>query len=185
MNDENIVYLYLKRNESAISETKQIYGKKLNRLSYNIVKNMEDATECESDTYLKAWNTIPPNEPKKYLFSYLAKITRNVSINLYNKGKSQKRFAHIVELTHEMEECIPNPSDDFNVLESFLTDVINKFLYTLGDTERTVFVKRYWFAESIKDVANATGFSESKIKSMLMRTRNKMKKYFESEGVEI
>lgn len=186
MNDEMIVDLYLSRNQNAISETQQIYGKRLNHLSFNIVKNKEDANECENDTYLNAWNNIPPNSPKDFLFSFLAKITRNISLNLYNKYHTQKRFAHIVELTREMEECIPNPNDqDMKISESDLTKTINKFLYSLKNIEREIFVSRYWYSESIKEIAITYNFSESKIKSMLMRIRNKMKKYFESEGVEL
>ncbi len=186
MNDEIIVDLYLHRNETAISQTQQTYGKKLNCLAFNIVKNEEDANECENDTYLSAWNNIPPKSPKTYLFSFLAKITRNISINLYNKNHTQKRFAHITTLTNEMEECIPNPSDcAFEISESDLTDTINKFLYSLKDIEREIFVKRYWYAESVKEIAITYNFSESKIKSMLMRVRNKMKDYFESEGIEL
>ena len=179
MNDEMIVDLYLSRDESAISETQHMYGKRLNSLSFNIVKNEEDANECENDTYLSTWNNIPPKSPKTYLFSFLAKITRNISLNLYNKNHTQKRFAHITTLTQEMEECIPNPNDDdMKISESDLTETINKFLYTLKEVEREIFVNRYWYAESIKEISTIYDFSESKVKSMLMRTRNKLKKYF-------
>lgn len=186
MNDEKIVELYINRNEVAISETQKMYGAKLNRLSYNIIKNRDDADECENDTYLQAWNNIPPKSPGKYLFSFLAKITRNITINLYKKNHTQKRFAHIVELTREMEECIPSPSDEYaTISDSDLTENISKFLYTIKPTEREIFVKRYWYAMSVIEIAVSYNFTESKVKSMLMRTRNKLKKYFESEGIEI
>lgn len=186
MNDEIIVDFYLQKDEKALSESAAKYGTRLKRISFNIVQNMSDAEECENDTYLSAWNSIPPNSPKQYLFSFLAKITRNLSINLYNKNHTQKRYANVVELTKEMEECIPSPNDEVcKITETELTESISKFLKTLAKEERAVFVTRYWYSEPIKEVANKFGISESKTKSMLMRTRNKLKKYFESEGLEL
>lgn len=186
MNDEMIVNLFLQRNENAISQTQSLYGKKLNRLSYNIVRNISDAEECENDTYLSAWNNIPPKSPKTYFFPFLAKITRNLSINLYNKNHTQKRYANVVELTKEMEECIPSPSDEIcKITDNELAKTISSFLNSLIKLERDVFVTRYWYSMSIKEVSSAFGISESKTKSMLMRTRNKLKQYFESEGLEL
>ncbi|MEG2191886.1 MAG: RNA polymerase sigma factor [Oscillospiraceae bacterium] len=186
MNDEMIVELYLARDETAITQTQALYGNRLKRLSFNIVNNLEDATECENDTYLSAWNSIPPKSPKTYLFSFLAKITRNISINLYNKNHTQKRYAHIVELTQEMEECIPSPSDDeMKISQNVLTETINSFLLSLPSTEREIFVTRYWYAESIKAIAKQFNSSESKVKSILFRTRNKLKKYFEKENFDL
>lgn len=186
MDDEMIVELYIRRDQKALSESAVKYGVKLKRISFNIVKNMSDAEECENDTYLAAWNSIPPNSPKHYLFSFLAKISRNISINLYNKNHRKKRYAHIVELSKEMEECIPSPSDDICKIEdSELTECISKFLKELSDEERNIFVLRYWFAEPIKGVAKQFKMSESKTKSMLMRIRNKLRKYLEREGLEL
>lgn len=186
MNDEIIVDLYLQKDEKAIFESSKKYGTKLKRISFNIVQNISDAEECENDTYLSAWNSMPPHSPKQYLFSFLAKIIRNLSINLYNKNRAQKRYANIVELTKEMEECIPSPNDEVcKITETELTESISKFLRTLAKEERAVFVTRYWYSEPIKEIANKFGISGSKVKSMLMRTRNKLKKYFESEGLEL
>ncbi|NCC84243.1 MAG: RNA polymerase sigma factor [Clostridia bacterium] len=186
MHDEMIVDLYLQKDEKAIAESSCKYGIKLKRISFNIVQNISDAEECESDTYLSAWNSIPPKSPKTYLFSFLAKIIRNLSINCYNKNHTKKRYANVVELTKEMEECIPSPSDEAcKTTEIELTKSISKFLKTLAKEERDVFVTRYWYSEPIKAVANKFGISESKTKSMLMRTRNKLKKHFESEGLEL
>ncbi len=186
MNGETIVDLYLQKDEKAIFESSSKYGTKLKRISFNIVQNISDAEECENDTYLSAWNSIPPNSPKQYLFSFLAKIIRNLSINLYNKNHTQKRYANIVELTKEMEECIPSPNDEVcKITETELAESISKFLKTLAKEEQAVFVTRYWYSEPIKEVTNKFGISESKTKSMLMRTRNKLKKHFESEGLEL
>lgn len=186
MNDEMIVDLYLQKNQNAITESAVQYGTKLKQISFNIVQNISDAEECENDTYLSAWNSIPPHSPKKYLFSFLAKIIRNLSINLYNKNHTQKRYANMVELTKEMEECIPSPNDEIcKITEIELTESISRFLKTLAKEEQAIFVTRYWYSEPIKAVASKFGVSQSKTKSMLMRTRNKLKKHFESEGLEL
>ncbi len=184
MNDDKIVDLFLERNQTAIKETQIKYGSKLKRISYNILFNEEDVNECENDTYLNAWNSIPPKSPKSYLFSFLAKIIRNTSINLYNKNHAKKRISHIQELTKELEECIPSPSDDYLVLEeSNLTKHINEFLNLLKEDDRNIFILRYWFSYSIKDISKKYRVSDSKIKSSLFRTRNKMRNFFEDKGV--
>lgn len=186
MHDEMIVDLYKKRDEKAITETSRKYGRKLKRISFNIIQNISDAEECENDTYLAAWNSIPPKSPQTYFFSYLAKIIRNISINLYNRNHTKKRYANVVALSKEMEECIPSPNDEVcKITENELTESISTFLKTLREEERNVFVTRYWYSESIKKIANTFNISESKTKSMLMRTRNKLRKYFESEGLEL
>lgn len=186
MKDEVIVNLYLQKNQQAITESSTKYGAKLKQISFNIVKNISDAEECENDTYLSAWNSIPPHSPQKYLFSFLAKIIRNLSINLYNKSHSQKRYVNMVELTKEMEECIPSPNDEVcKITDGELAESVSRFLKSLPKEEQAVFVTRYWYSEPIKEVAIKFSISESKTKSMLMRTRNKLKKHFESEGLEL
>ncbi|MFI3255218.1 MAG: RNA polymerase sigma factor [Eubacteriales bacterium] len=182
MTDEQLVALFFARDEQAIVETKDNYGKKLQRIALRIVQNHEDAEECENDTYLSAWESIPPHNPKTYLFSYLAKITRNHSINLYNKQHTQKRYANIVVLTEEMEECIPNPTEEAVDSKLGLSEVLNKFLWKLPETQRNIFILRYWYGKSMEELAKDFGFSQSKVKSMLFRTRNKLKSHFESEG---
>lgn len=186
MNDEMIVDWYLEKNQNAIAESAVKYGTKLKRISFNIVQNMSDAEECENDTYLSAWNNIPPHSPKQYLFSFLAKIIRNLSINLYNKKHTQKRDMHLLELTKEMEECIPSPDHEACKIEDCeLIESINRFLKRLSKEEQGVFVTRYWYSEPIKEVANKFSISESKTKSMLMRTRAKLKQHFEREGLAL
>lgn len=171
MEDELIVELYLKKDESAIVESARKYGKSLRMISYNILRNFSDVQECENDTYFSAWNNIPPSNPKEYLFSFFGKIIRNLSFNLYKKNHRKKRFAHIVELSQEMEACIPAPSDEIcNMHDTELSEHINDFLSGLSEEEQSVFIRRYWFADSIKDIAKQFRISESKTKSMLMRT---------------
>lgn len=186
MKDTEIVDLYLRREEDAIKQTAKDYGTRLRKLSMNIVKNASDVDECENDTYLSAWKLIPPNEPRTYLFSFLAKIIRNHSINSYKRKHAKKRNTILVELTNEMQECIPSP----NHMESKITDdefgnILSNFLWSLEEEPRNVFLRRYWFADSIRDIANRFLMSESKVKSMLFRTRNHMRAYLEKEGYEL
>lgn len=186
MEDEKIVELYWQRDERALSESAEKYGARLQRISLNIVRNQPDAEECENDAYLSAWNSIPPKSPGNGLFPFLAKIVRSLSINCYRKNYAQKRFAPVTELTREMEECIPSPSDEPCKTEAAqLCREVSAFLRTLSREERNVFISRYWYAQSVREVAARYGISESKAKSMLMRTRGKLRKYFEKEGVRL
>ncbi len=181
MNDELIIEMYLKRDERAIAVTQEKYHQKLHRISHNLILNGEDASECVNDTYLKAWNNIPPSEPYGYFFSFLAKITRNLSLDAYRKKHRQKRSAEIISLTAEVEQCIPSKDlgSDGELVES-----INCFLHSVKQDERVAFVLRYWHFESISHIAKRMGFSESKVKSMLLRTRSKLRIHldFEKEG---
>ncbi len=181
MEDNTIVQLYLNRDESAIKFTKDIYGKRLNKLAYRILLNYQDSEECEQDTYLKAWNSIPPNVPK-YFFAYLAKICRFIAMDKLDWKNAKKRKAEIVELTQEMELCIPNPNDTETIDEQKLEVLLNNFLSSIKKENRVIFIRRYWFADSIKDISQMYKISESKVKSSLLRTRNKLKLFLESEG---
>lgn len=186
MKDTEIVDLYLRREETAIEHTAKEYSARLRRISLNILNNASDVDECENDTYLSAWKLIPPHEPRTYLFAFLAKIIRNHSINRCKWQHTKKRNTILVELTTEMQECIPAP----NSLECRITDdefgnILSTFLWSLEEEARNVFLRRYWFADSIRDIANRFHMSESKVKSMLFRTRNYMRDYLEKEGYEL
>lgn len=183
MNDKHLVALFFGRDEAAIAQTKSAYGKKLFRIANGILRNQQDAEECENDTYLSAWDSIPPHNPSNYFFAYLGKITRNNAINMYNKLHTKKRFAHIVTITEEMEQCIPNPTQDKVEDRLALTEVVNGFLAELSETERNLFICRYWYGKSIDELAKQFLFSQSKVKSMLFRTRNKLKERFEEEDI--
>ncbi len=186
MEDGRIVELYLKKEEQAVSESAIKYGRKIRGIAYGILRNSSDAEECENDTYLSAWNNIPPHEPRNYLFAFLGRITRNLSINTYNKNHTQKRYGQVVELTKEMEECIPSPSEkECNIVDEDLLEAIDDFLSILSEEERRVFVARYWYSGTIREVAERFAISESKTKSMLMRTRKKMRNYFQEKGIRL
>ena len=186
MEDTNIVDLFLERNESAISETKAKYGSQLQRIANSILKNRLSAEECENDTYLEAWNRIPPNEPRTYLFAFLGKITRHLAIDECRKNTSQKRYALYCELTQEMEQCIPSKN---NVEEAFAADElalsINAFLATCSEDQRNIFVRRYWYFDTVAEISKKYGYSQSKVKTALFRMREGLKQHLEKEGYAV
>ena len=186
LDDERIVELYLSRDESAIKETSEKYGSRLRSLAYGIVNDAQTAEECENDTYLEAWNSIPPHDPKSYLYAFLARITRHISLNRCRDGSRLKRSAVICELSAEMEECLPAPDDsEYRIDDKLLGEAINRFLSTLDEEKRNVFIRRYWFLDSVTDISARFDISESKIKTMLFRCRNKLREHLKKEGYNI
>jgi RNA polymerase sigma-70 factor (ECF subfamily) len=184
--DSLILDLYFARSESAISETAAKYGKYCHTVAMNILRNNEDAEECVSDTYLKTWDAIPPQRPT--IFSaFLGKITRNLSLNRYREQRAQKRGGgEIPLLLDELEECLPSARNVETEAEgNAVVQAINAFLDSLTAADRVVFIRRYWYADSIAAIAARYQMSESKAKSMLFRTRNKLRAYLEKEGITI
>lgn len=186
MTDEQIVALYWERDEQAIHATREQYGTYLFSIAFQILANREDSEECENDTYLAAWNTMPPQRPNA-LSAFLAKIIRNLSLKKWRSDHAQKRGGASAPLAFdELENCI---SDDHSFREELdaqaLAEHINAFLRTIGESERRVFVCRYFYGDAIADIAERFGFGESRVKTMLMRTRNKLRTYLEKEGVVI
>lgn len=173
VDDEEIVDLLLARNEAAINKTSEKYGKKLRLLAYKVCDDMPTAEECENDTYLKAWETIPPHTPKTYFYSFLAKITRCIAINCVKRATRQKRSVELLELTQELENSIPCLNDvESRFNEEMLSKTISEFLRTLTAEKRNIFLRRYWYMDSISDISKRYSVSEGKIKSVLFRTRN-------------
>ena len=183
MEDSLIVDLFLERNESAITETSKKYGKRLQTLAYGILKDSFGAEECENDAYLAAWNTIPPQEPRTYLFAYLARITRNAALDRCKSQSRQKRRGALVELSREMEECLPSGEDVQGELDmKLLGSAISRFLYGQSQEKRNVFIRRYWMFSPTSAIARDMGIGESKVKMILSRTRKKLSKFLETEG---
>ena len=183
MEDSRIVDLYLARDESAPAKTAEKFGTRLRTLSYGILRDTQSAEECENDTYLAAWNAIPPHEPREYLYAFLARITRNLSLNRCRAGKRLKRNAHISELSRELEECIPAPDDvECRIDDMSLSEAINGFLAALAEEKRNFFLRRYWYLDSIAEIARRFSASESKVKTTLFRCREQLRKYLEGEG---
>ncbi len=186
MTDDKIIELYEKRMETAIEETDRTYGRYFHSIAYGILWDHGDAEEVVNDTYLKAWNTIPPERPR-HLKAFLARITRHLSINRMEQNTAKKRGAGQYELVlEELAECIPD-TDGGEDMENLmaLRDTLNNFLLSLPHEARIVFVRRYWHTQPIGVIAKELGMSESKIKSMLMRTRNKLKKTLTEEGYTV
>ena len=186
MDDQKIVMLYLLRDETAIRQTAEKFGSRLRSLAYQIVDDQRTAEECENDTYLQAWNTIPPHEPKSYLYAFLARITRHIALNCCRNRSRLKRNAFICELSAEMEQCIPAPDDAACRIDDMtLSRAINSFLRTLSEEKRNIFIRRYWYADSVPAMARLYGMTESKVKMQLLRTRNKLQSHLEKEGIQV
>lgn len=184
MEDEKIIELYFERNESAISETAEKYGNYLYKIAFNILSDNEDSEESVNDTYMSAWNTIPPEKPN--IFSaFLSKITRYISFNRYRAGKAEKRGGgEITAAFEEIEECVPDKSNIYDEIETKeLAEIISDYLKKLPETERKIFVCRYYYLDSLSDISKQFGFSQSKVASMLHRTRKKILSNLEKEGV--
>lgn len=186
MTDERIVELYLARNEQAIAQTKDKYGNRLKNISYNIVLDDGATEECENDTYLKTWNSVPPNEPRSYLFAYLARIIRNLSLNRIRNGRALKRQSDLVEITDELSGCIADSQDTEGSFDSImLTKLISQFIRSLPEPNQILFVRRYWYLDSISQAAQSLGISESNAKTKLFRMREQLKSYIEKEGYKV
>ena len=183
MDDEKIIELYWARQEKAISETRRKYGKYCYAIAYRILRNPQDAEECESDTYLDVWNTIPPTKPKAFS-NFLGMITRRISLDRFRKFYAQKRGGGetVISLS-ELEECVSDgKSLNKELEEKMLANAISDFLRTLPETEASVFIHRYWHFRSVAEIMKIYSFSESKVKMMLKRTRDQLRLYLESEG---
>ena len=183
MEDARIVDLYLLRDESAIRQTAEKYGGRLRALSFGMVKDWQTAEECENDTYTQAWNAIPPHEPREYFYPFLARITRHISLNCCRDRSRLKRRAYLCELSEEMEQCLPAPGDTESLLEGLaLAEAINTFLGTLNEGKRNIFLRRYWYLDSVPDIAQRFGMSHSSVKTTLLRLRRQLRPYLEKEG---
>ncbi len=186
MDDSAIVELFLRRDEAAIGETLSKYGRRLRALAYGIVGDRQIAEECENDTYLEAWKRIPPNEPKSYLYAFLARITRHVSLNRCRELHRLKRSAVICALEAELSECIPSPDDTASRIDDMtLSAVLNRFLGALDAEKRNIFIRRYWYLDNIADIAERFALSESKVKITLHRCRKRLRAELEKEGFDL
>lgn len=184
MNDQEIIALFWARQESAISATADKYGRYCHSIAYNILYNHFDTEECVNDTYLGAWNSIPPQKPNN-LSAYLGRITRNFALNRYKRNTVAKRGSGEVEVAlSELENCIPDDTGIEQITEdALLVSVIDRFLYAQSRTNRNIFIRRYWYLCSIRDIADSYKMSESKVKSLLFCMRNELRKNLEKEGI--
>ncbi len=183
MEDNQIVKLYWDRNQLAIEESRKSYDKLLKRISINILASFEDSEECVNDTYLNAWNAIPPQKPNS-LAAYLGRITRNLSINRWHEYHAKKRYNGGVVLLSELSDCIPASNSVEDEIETEeLTQVINNWLRTLLEEDRILFLRRYWYCESVKVLAKEYSTTPNKLAGRMFRLRIKLKQTLEGEGI--
>lgn len=184
LDDNLIIDLYWARSEDAIGETDKKYGSYLGTIAYNILYSHEDSSEAVNDTYLRAWDSMPPERPN-ILSAYLGKITRRISLNKRRDQRAEKRGGGEINLVlDELSESIPSGfSVEQEVDAKALGETLNKFLGNLKETERDMFLRRYWYMDSVKDIAEMFGCGESKVKTTLFRIRKKLLATIESEGL--
>lgn len=186
MQDEQIIELYWTRSQQAIQETADKYGGFLGKISWNILCNREDAEECVNDTYLRAWNAIPPTRPSAFQ-TWLARIIRNLSLDRWKQRQADKRGGGMELLLGELEDCIPASQGrpDRVLEEQALADLIGAFLRQLSQENRRIFLRRYWYGEPVADIASGLGCGQGKIKSSLYRTRQGLRTYLEKEEIAL
>ena len=185
MKDPNIIKLYNDRDESAISATREKYGSYCYRIAYNILGNDEDSSEVVNDTYLAVWNAIPPEEPRSFA-SFIGRITRNIALKRHRTRSAEKRKGSVADISlDELDECIAaSKAVETEIEEKDLTRILNDFLSSLPARDRRVFVRRYWYMDKISDIAARYGYSESKVKMILSRTREKLSEKLKKEEIQ-
>ncbi len=183
IDDEKIIEMFFERSEQGIRELDNKYGKICHTLSYNIVSSRQDAEECVNDAYLGAWNAIPPAHPNP-LLAYICKIVRNISLKIYYRKEAAKRSSHYTIAMEEIEACITDQNTVEAEIEAReLARIIESFLDTLTVKNRVIFMRRYWFFDSCKDIAELVGLTEKNISVRLTRIRQKMKEYLAEREV--
>lgn len=183
MEDERIVDLYWDRDENAITQTEQKYGKYCHQIAFNVLKSIEDSEECVNDTWNKAWNSMPDARPLQ-LRAFLGKICRNLALDRYRGNHSLKRGSGQMEMIYEeLEECVGRNDVEDILEQKELERVINDFVAGMKKEERVIFVRRYWYMESVKDIARNLYISEAKVKTKLFRSRKQLADALQAEGI--
>ena len=184
MDDKQIVDLFWQRSATAITAVAHKYGNYCTKIAYNILHNYEDSEECVNDTYLKVWGAIPTHRPTR-LSTFLGKITRNLALNKWEHLNAEKRGSgQTIFALAELQECIPSADNTENIVDDLaLVEVLNRFLGGLSKERRIIFMRRYWYFCSIKEIASSYSISESKVKMSLMRSRNELRNILEKEGI--
>ncbi len=186
MDDTKIIDLYWARSESAISETAKKYGSYCHSIAFRILRSDQDSEECVNDTWLGAWNAIPPKRPA-VLSTFLGRITRNLSLNRWREYSAEKRGGgEMTVALEELQECVPAPGGvEAGLDDMALTEQIDRFLGTLSAEKRKIFVQRYWYLCSIREIANNSGVSAGKVKVTLFRTRQALREALRKEGIAL
>ncbi len=185
MEDKEIVDLYWARSENAIKETENKYGRYCHYIAYQILDNDCDAEEVVNDTYLKVWNTIPPNSPDS-LKVYVGMISRQISLDRYDAQNAKKRKGQFELVLDELAECIPSADGNDDIGESFaLREALNKFVWSLPNKTQKIFVRRYWYSSLVSEMADEYGMTENNVNVLLFNTRKKLKKFLSREGFDL
>ncbi len=186
MDDARIVQLYWDRDENAIPETADKYGRYCTAIALNIVGNPEDAEECVNDTWLSAWNSMPPQRPAA-LAAFLGKITRNISFNMYKHRKAEKRGGgETAAVLDELSECVSGKDDPEQSADMHeLAEVINSFLATLPDEKKRLFISRYWYTDSIPEIAARYGMKRGAVSTALSRMRSDLRLFLSERGYTV
>lgn len=186
MEDKNIVALYWQRDQEAIRATQGKYGAYLGKIAWQILSDREDSEECVNDTYWKTWSLLPPTRPTVFS-AFLAKITRNLSLDRYRARSAEKRGGGRMALAlEELSTCVPAPDHAEAVVErQVLVDALDRFLAGLRPEQRKIFLRRYWYLSSVREIASYLGISESKVKTTLLRTRAALREHLEKEGIAL
>ena len=181
--EERLLAQFFARDESVLVIVEEKYGAYCRQIAQNILNNATDARDCATDTSMHAWNHIPPERPQN-LLAYLARITRNLAIDIYRRRKAEKRSLHMETLLSEIEECIPASGGDVTE-QIVLRDTLNAFLSTLTRLTREVFVRRYFYASTIREIAREYNLSESAVKTSRHRTRCDLRNYLLQKGIQV
>lgn len=184
MDDLRIIELYFERDEQAIKETDAKYGRLCHSIAYHILNNHEDSEECVNDTYAGVWNAIPPTRPNNFM-AFLCKIARNLSLKRLEFMKREKRSPEVLISLEELAAVLPDERYAPDASDEDVSKLISKFLRSQKEDIRNVFIRKYYFFDSVGEIAERYSFTESKVKNMLFYTRNKLKDYLIKEGVEI
>jgi len=185
LKDSNIIKLYNDRDESAIAVTREKYNNFCYSIAFSVLNNNEDVIEVLNDTYLAVWNAIPPEKPLSFS-AFIGRITRNIALKRHRSRSAMKRKGSVADISlDELDECIPTRMTVEAEMEAKdLTRVLNEFLSSLSQKDRKVFVRRYWYMDKVSDIAKRFGYSESKVKMILLRTREKLAEKLRKEEIQ-
>lgn len=184
MDDFQIIELYFARDEHAIKETDHKYGKLCFQVAKNLLFNNEDSEECVNDTYLTVWNKIPPTRPNNFM-AFICKITRNLSLKKLEVSNAVKRSAAAIISLSEIEATVPDDSIAPGIEDEELGKLISSFLWSEKELDRNIFLRKYWFFDSISDIAERYSMNENSVKSVLFRSRNRLREFLKKEGIEV
>ena len=183
MEDDKIVSMFWKRSEQAITETAAKFGKLCHSIAYGVLKNNEDSEECVNDTYVRTWNAIPSERPD-HLGAYVSKITRHLAIDRYRMSSAEKRAVATVSIFDELSEALPDKAGEGMTDRMVIRDTLNRFIYSLTPENRMIFMRQYWYCDSLRSIATTLHTTEMGVKKRLERMRKNLKEELGKEGVE-